>query len=221
MKNFKKILTLLTVCVLATSIILTGCGEKITPPEKSAEAYFSYVLTGDTTKLKEYNIPTSELESTFKSEMSDFKSSFADEFKSSGFDITDDELNQIIDSLLLTVKKLDPKIEATDVQKDAATVKITCSTIELQKMIENASTATQNELKASKTTSEKELLKEFKDSYIKNISKLANEIKPSGETKEFTYTFKKSILSENGKDVTVWMPEDDDKFSTDINTLVQ
>lgn len=221
MKKFIKFISLICMCVLTTGMLLTGCGEKITPPDKAAEAYFNYVLSGDTTKLKEYGIPSTELESSTKNDVDEIKTSLANDFKSAEFDVTDAEINQIFDGLLSSLKKLTPKIEATDVKGDTATIKITCNYIDFSDMDTSTSDATIKEIESLNITDENQLLDKAEEIFIRNMINYVNNSKPSNDTKEFTFTFKKKQATENGKAVTVWAPEDENKFSDDIVSLLK
>jgi membrane-bound lytic murein transglycosylase len=220
MKRLKKIIAIFSMSVLTTGLILTGCGQKIDPPEVTAEAFYNLYVLGDASKIENMGVEKSEYENTIEAERTAIKTATRTNFSKGGFTVSEDQLNRIADAQLASLKKLTPKIETSSTTDDTATVKIATTYVDIKSADTKAANDAQSEVIAMQLTSETEARKKFLDIYVNKIVENMNALQPSADTKEQTFTFKKQKFDVSGKAKDVWVPSDMTAFGTSIGKMI-
>ncbi|MBD7913212.1 MULTISPECIES: hypothetical protein [Clostridium] len=220
MRRLKKIIAMASMAVLTTGLVLTGCGQKVDPPEVTAEAFYDLYVLGDTTKIENMGVEKSEYENVRETEKTSMKNATRNNIIKGGFTISDEQLNKIADAELGALKKLAPKIETSSTTDDKATVKIATTYADITPVDTKAFNDAMTEIKAMQLTNESEARKKLLDLYVNKLVDGLNAIQPSSDTKEKSFAFKKQKFNVGGKAKDVWVPEDMTVFGTDLGKMI-
>ncbi|MDS0524572.1 hypothetical protein NNC19_02705 [Clostridium sp. SHJSY1] len=216
--NLKKIIAMFSVTILTAGLVLTGCGEKMSSPEETAQAFYDLYVLGDSSKLEKMGVDKAEYESTIEEEKAGFKAATSSVF--SNFTLSEDQLNKIVDAEMGALKKLKAKIETTSTTEDTATVKMSSTNVDISSAFNKALEDARTEVTGMDLKTQEEADTKLVEISVNKIIENLNKLEPSTDTKEETFTFKKEQLTVSGKSKDFWIPEDMTKFGTDLGSII-
>lgn len=215
MKLSKKVTRLLTM-LLCVGVLLTttGCGKQKVSATESAKIYFNLLVHQDITDADKFGITEDAANDLIKQEKDITKTETRKNFAASGLTISEDKLIAIVDAQYMALKSTTVTIQATSESSTAATIVMKATYLDFTAIDQKAADDAQATVQALGLTNEKEALDKLKDVYIENIITGLTNAKPSTETNEDTYEFK--------KDSGDWVPVmDSEKFGEALINLVQ
>lgn len=196
-KNYKSIfIVLCLVCML-----ISGCAPK-EKPEESIASIANAILQQDGQLLKKFNISGDDMHR-------EMVKATADAYRvNSGFIFSQEQSMRVGEAYVNLLKKVNVSTNTVSVDGGKATVEITVGTINLDSI--NLETITLKLAgRISEYSSEKEILDECTNVMIEEISRLP----VTGQSKfKTTCTY--------NKDVKMWVPDDIEKFGTDLESNI-
>lgn len=228
MRNMRKRLAVIAAAVVMTcSVALTGCQQKLVPADQVVGSMYDLVVKDNAVPMKDLLGFASE-EDVKKSLMEDADSKlsdmFKDEFASYGMEFSEDELQEMSDTMQGLLNKLSYTAEITEESKDSVTVvlKVTgYSSADLEQIMMDLMTDMQSnmdeETMMALASGDEEATMKVMQDVIKQYVVKAGEMEPSTETTDVTVKCEKMKVDVSGKEKVSWMPVDMDKFSTDLD----
>lgn len=228
MRNMRKRFAVIAAAVVMTcSVALTGCQQKLVPADQVVGSMYDLVVKDNAVPMKDLLGFASE-DDVKKSLMEDADSKlsdmFKDEFASYGMEFSEEELQEMSDTMQGLLNKLSYTAEITEESKDSVTVvlKVTgYSSADLEQIMMDLMTEMQTNMDeetmmALQSGDEEATMKVMQD-VIKQYVVKAGEMEPSTETTDVTVKCEKMKVDVSGKEKVSWMPVDMDKFSTDLD----
>lgn len=231
MKGMKKLAGLLLAVMMLCSMVLTGCSQKMEPADQVIGALYELALRDDAAPLKDLLGFASE-EDVRASIMEDggensLLEGVKAEFDAFGVEVTDEELQEMIDSVQKMLAKLTYTAEITEESSDKTTVvlKVTgFSMDEIQQVMMDTQEETISQLSEEEQmavgSGSPDALRDFAVQFMKDYMANVAELEPTEETQDITVECEKMKLDVSGKEKVVWLPTDVDKFAEDVENTV-
>lgn len=210
MKN-KKFTSLILVAMLALSLLVTGCGKKITSQE-SAQVLWDMNVKHDTSNVSKIGMKDEDAKKAIDNDMSKAKESLKTTFTQSQLKYTDAQLDDVCNALLTAYGKMTVKIDEVSNDGKKAQVKFNTTYIDLNAIDEKAANDALQKVQSSGITNQSEFMDKASEEYINNLVNALNNVTPSSDTKEKTYAFV--------KEGNTWLPEDKTNFGTSLGQLI-
>ena len=149
------------------------------------------------------------------------------QFAAYDVEVTDEELQGMIDSVQSMLAKLTYTAEITEESKDKTTVVLKVNGFSMQE-IQDVMVSTQ-ESEMAKLTEEQQMaiaggdtdaLREFVVNFMTEYMKNVAALEPTAETTDITVECEKLKLDVSGKEKVAWLPSDVNKFAQDVENAV-
>lgn len=231
MKRMKKLAALLLAVMMICSMALMGCGAKLDPADQVIGAMYELALRDNATPLKdllgfesEDDVRASIMEDGGENGLLE---SVKAQFEAYDVEVTDEELQGMIDSVQSMLAKLTYTAEITEESKDKTTVVLKVNGFSMQE-IQDVMLSTQ-ESEMAKLTEEQQMaiaggdtdaLREFVVSFMTEYMKNVAALEPSAETTDITVECEKLKLDVSSKEKVAWLPSDVNKFAQDVENAV-
>ena len=219
MKNLKKIIPLLLSMVMLVTMV-SGCGQKIDPPESVVQAYYDFIVYGDSSKIEELALSKDEVNIIKEKMDTQVKNTIKSSFDIGGLPITDEQLDNIIKAQNEAKKKLNGKVEKISEDKKTATVKITTNYLNITDLDLQAGKDAIEELKTMNITDRNTAMSKVSELYINKLIDVFNKAQPSTETSEISVKLNLERVKSKGKKVNMWVPENPVTFGIEIGTTI-
>ena len=222
MKKMKTKLALLMAAVLMMcSVVLTGCQSKLAPADQVVGAMYDLVVKENAIPMKDLLGFASEDDYT---EMTDM---LKDQFGGFGIDFTDEEVQEMSDTMTGLLNKLSYTAEIQSETKDETTVllKVTGYSSDglaqiMNDLITEMQTNMDEETMAAVMSGDEEAAQKLMQDVIKQFVAKVGEMEPSAETTDVTVKCEKMKVEVSGKEKVSWMPVDMDKFASDLEGAI-
>lgn len=228
MKNMKTKLVLILAAVMMFSVLLTGCQSKIPPADQTMTAMYNLVVKEDAAPMKDLLGFASEDDvrsSMLSKDYTGVAETFKNEFTGAGIDFSDEEIQQMSDTMKGLMNKLTCTAEIQGQAKDETTVvlKVTgYSNADMTKVMSDLITETQSNMDQETAkaimSGDEEAAKKLMQDVIKQFITKIGEMEPSTETTDVTVKCKKMKVEVSGKEKIAWMPEDTNKLVSDLQS---
>lgn len=210
MKKLKRTAAVL-LALLMIPTMLIGCKPKIKSDE-SAKILSNFIVKNDKTKVSQLISDKSQVNGYSKKVKDNFISKLRQGFLKGGVTITDDQCNQIYDAFMGSIKNVTITTKTVSESDTEATVNVKTNYIDLTQIIQNAATQARSEVMSMNLTSESEAKTKVVQSYIKYIVQDLKEAKPTTQTKDKDFKFKK------GGDG--WIPSNESDFEEQLGQMI-
>lgn len=231
MKRMKKLAALLLAVMMVCSMALMGCGAKLDPADQVIGAMYELALRDNATPLKdllgfesEDDVRASIMEGGKENSLIE---GVKEQFEAVGVEVTDEELQVMIDSVQKMLAKLTYTAEITEESKDKTTVVLKVNGFSMDDITRVMTETLQSELaklsqedQIAVSNQDPEVLKSFVVPYITEYMKNLATLEPSTETTDITVECEKLKLDVSGKDKVAWLPSDVNKFAQDVENAV-
>lgn len=217
MKNFKKLITLLLSTLMMITII-SGCGEKVAPPEEFAKGAYDLVVYGQSDTLKALFINDEDAESLKTTYEKRSKDETKNNLNLAGISFTDEDIDNIYNAALNLRKKATCTIETVSSDKETAFIKIKTTHINSVALDEDAANEAIQEIQNMGLSDREMLLNKAGKLYIQKVIDKLNNGEPSSDTLEKSFSFKKVKDVKTNKDI--WIPENPVTFGNDLMTMI-
>lgn len=217
MKSNKKIISILTT-LLCVGILLTatGCGKPKPSAADSGKFFFNFLIKHDKTDIAEFGITEDQANNIIKTEKDSTKNQTRMNVLKAGMTVSEEQLDAITEAQYNALKLLDATVESSSENGNEATITITTPYIDFSAIDNKAANDAQESVKALGLTNPKEAIDKFTEQYVENLIAGLKDAKPSSETNEGTYKFKKD--SKSG----LWVPDmDEEAFGEQLAKLAQ
>lgn len=209
MRKIKKSLSLLLVLLLIPAV-LAGCKPKVASDE-SAKILFDFAVKGDKANLSKIGGTQKDFDEGKKEEKDSFTSQVKSSLSASGFSISDEQVNDMYDALMNSLKKVNETTSVVSEDGKTAEVKIKTTYIDLKGLVSKAQQDALAQAKSSNITDETQLKAKFIDVYVKDLVSELNNAKPETNTKEQNFKF----VIKDGQ----WLPENFSDFYKKVGSL--
>lgn len=225
--NKKAAAVLLAVLTFCT-IVLSGCSkEEPAPADQVVGAMYDLCLKDDPKPMMDLLGFASE-DDVRTSLMEDSDTTLADvfeeEFASAGIEFTDEELQEMSDTIMKLVQKLTYTAAISEQSKDETTVVLTVksfSNADIQQTMTDLQTEylenMDEETQAALMSGDEDAIMEFTRQIMKDYVSRLGELEPNGGESEITVKCEKMKVDVSGKEKVSWMPVDMDKFTEDVD----
>lgn len=224
MKN-KVLAVIATMAVLCMT--LTGCGEKLVSADQTVGALFELAAKGNAAPMQdllgfesEADVRSAFFEDGAETELVD---GLKNQFTSAGLELSDEELQELTDSILAVLDKITYTAEITSEDKDTTVVTLKVngySSDALDQVVLDATNtfieSITEEDQIAIADGDEELLTSYLKQYLDNIMSGFTAMEPNAEAVEITVTCEKLSVDVSGKEKTAWLPSDMDSFSYDV-----
>ena len=231
LKEMKKKLHVAVALLSACCMLLAGCGASLTPADQNVNALVELIVNDNAVPMKDLLGFASEddVRSSFIEDEAnmDLVDSLAEEFTDLGIEFTDEELQEMSDSMSAMLKKVTYSTEITSEEKDKVTVTVKMNGFTEDQlsdsMLEIAESATENiseEDLALIASGDEEASNAFVHQIFKDYMNAMAALEPTSEQSEITVECEKLQLEVSGKNKIAWLPSDMTKFETDIENCL-
>jgi len=150
-----------------------------------------------------------------------------DQFGGFGIDFTDEEVQEMSDTMTGLLNKLSYTAEIQSETKDETTVllKVTGYSSDglaqiMNDLITEMQTNMDEETMAAVMSGDEEAAQKLMQDVIKQFVAKVGEMEPSAETTDVTVKCEKMKVEVSGKEKVSWMPVDMDKFASDLEGAI-
>lgn len=227
-----KKITKKVLAVVATMAImcmtLTGCGSKMAPADETVSALFELAAKGNAAPMKdllgfasEEDVRSAFFEEGANTELVDELSS---QLTSAGVDLSDEELQEITDSMVAVLNKINYTTEITSESSDQVTVSLKIygySLDDMNQVMIDASTAMMNSIteedQLAVAGGDTEVLTKYMQQYISDFLAGLSAMELKTEPVEVTVICEKLAVDVSGKETAAWLPSDMNTFANQID----
>ncbi len=230
MKKVKKLLAIVATMAVVC-MTLTGCGEKLTPADQTISALFELAAKNNATPMKDLLGFASEedVRSAFFEEGADVElvDELKGELESAGVELSDEEVQELTDSLETMLNKITYTAEITSEEKDAVVVTLKVNGFSYDEMsqiiMDAANSMVENiteEDQIAIQNGDMEVFNKYMQQYVKDFVAGLAAMEPTADPVEFTVNCEKLSVDVSGKEKVAWLPSDMDGFSTDVENAM-
>lgn len=230
MKKLKKLLAVVATMAVVC-MTLTGCGEKLPPADQTISSLFELAAKNNAAPMKDLLGFASEEEvrSAFFEEGADVElvDELKNELESAGVELSEEDVQDLTDSLEAMLNKINYTAEITSQDKDTTVVTLKVNGFSYNEMT-NVIMDAANTMMESITEEDQiaiqngdmEVFNNYMQQYVKDFVAGLAALEPSADPVEFTVTCEKLSVEANGKDKVAWLPSDMDGFSVDVENAM-
>lgn len=230
MKKLKKLLAVVATMAVVC-MTLTGCGEKLPPADQTISSLFELAAKNNAAPMKDLLGFASEEEvrSAFFEEGADVElvDELKSELESAGVELSEEDVQDLTDSLETMLNKITYTAEITSQEKDTTVVTLKVNGFSYEEMTNIIMDAT-NTMMESITEEDQiaiqngdmEVFNNYMQQYVKDFVAGLAALEPTAAPVEFTVNCEKLSVEVNGKDKVAWLPSDMDGFSVDVENAM-
>lgn len=230
MKKLKKVLAIVA-AMAVLCMTLTGCGEKLTPADQTISALFELASKNNAAPMKDLLgfASDEDVRSAFFEEGADVE--LVDELKSeltsAGVELSDEEVQELTDSLEVMLNKLTYTAEITSEDKDTTVVTLKVNGFsydEMSQIIMDAANTMMESIteedQIAVQNGDMDVFNKYMQQYVKDFVAGLAAMEPTADPVEFTVTCEKLSVEVSGKDKVAWLPSDMDGFASDVENAM-
>ena len=231
MKQMKRAAGLILAIMLLCSMALTGCSEKLQPADQVVGALYELALKDNAVPMKdllgfasEDDVRKAVLEDGYENSMID---EIRNEFTSLGVEISDEELQEMIDNMMGMLDKLTYTAEIKEQTKDKTTVVLKVkgfSEADVEQVLmdtqEAAIASLSEEDQMALATGDEQATQDFALQFMKDYIANVVSLEPAEGETEITVECEKLRIDVSGKEKVEWLPSDMDKFADDVDSSI-
>ena len=230
MKKLKKLLAVVATMAVVC-MTLTGCGEKLPPADQTISSLFELAAKNNAAPMKDLLGFASEEEvrSAFFEEGADVElvDELKSELESAGVELSEEDVQDLTDSLETMLNKITYTAEITSQEKDTTVVTLKVNGFSYEEMT-NIIMDAANIMMESITEEDQiaiqngdmEVFNNYMQQYVKDFVAGLAALEPTAAPVEFTVNCEKLSVEVNGKDKVAWLPSDMDGFSVDVENAM-
>lgn len=230
MKKLKKLLAVVATMAVVC-MTLTGCGEKLPPADQTISSLFELAAKNNAAPMKDLLGFASEEEvrSAFFEEGADVElvDELKNELESAGVELSEEDVQDLTDSLEAMLNKITYTAEITSQDKDTTVVTLKVNGFSYNEMT-NVIMDAANTMMESITEEDQiaiqngdmEVFNNYMQQYVKDFVAGLAALEPTADPVEFTVNCEKLSVEVNGKDKVAWLPSDMDGFSADVENAM-
>ena len=227
----KKILTAIAALSVAC-MALAGCGSaELAPANQTVGAIFELTAKSNMTPMKDLLGFASEEEvrSAFFEEGADVElvDELKSELESAGVELSEEDVQDLTDSLGTMLNKITYTAEITSQEKDTTVVTLKVNGFSYEEMtniiMDAANTMMESiteEDQIAIQNGDMEVFNNYMQQYVKDFVAGLAALEPTAAPVEFTVNCEKLSVEVNGKDKVAWLPSDMDGFSVDVENAM-
>lgn len=230
MKKLKKLLAVVATMAVVC-MTLTGCGEKLPPADQTISSLFELAAKNNAAPMKDLLGFASEEEvrSAFFEEGADVElvDELKSELESAGVELSEEDVQDLTDSLETMLNKITYTAEITSQEKDTTVVTLKVNGFSYEEMtniiMDAANTMMESiteEDQIAIQNGDMEVFNNYMQQYVKDFVAGLAALEPTADPVEFTVTCEKLSVEVNGKDKVAWLPSDMDGFSADVENAM-
>ncbi len=230
MKKLKKLLAVVATMAVVC-MTLTGCGEKLPPADQTISSLFELAAKNNAAPMKDLLGFASEEEvrSAFFEEGADVElvDELKSELESAGVELSEEDVQDLTDSLETMLNKITYTAEITSQEKDTTVVTLKVNGFSYEEMtniiMDAANTMMESiteEDQIAIQNGDMEVFNNYMQQYVKDFVAGLAALEPSADPVEFTVNCEKLSVEVNGKDKVAWLPSDMDGFSVDVENAM-
>ena len=230
MKKLKKLLAVV-VTMAVVCMTLTGCGEKLPPADQTISSLFELAAKNNAAPMKDLLGFASEEEvrSAFFEEGADVElvDELKSELESAGVELSEEDVQDLTDSLETMLNKITYTAEITSQEKDTTVVTLKVNGFSYEEMtniiMDAANTMMESiteEDQIAIQNGDMEVFNNYMQQYVKDFVAGLAALEPTADPVEFTVNCEKLSVEVNGKDKVAWLPSDMDGFSVDVENAM-
>lgn len=227
MKKLKNKVLAVIAAMTVLCMTLTGCGEKLVSADQTVSALFELAAKSNAAPMQELLGFESEADvrSAFFEEGADMElvDQLKDELTSAGVELSDEEVQELTDSMVAILDKVTYTAEITSEDKDTTVVTLKINGFSAdemtQIMIDAANTMMESvteEDQIAIANGDNDLLTVYMKQYLDDFMSGLAAMEPNAEAVEVTVTCEKLSVDVSGKEKAAWLPSDMNAFSNDI-----
>lgn len=231
MKKIKKrvfaVIAIMTIMCMA----LTGCGSKIAPADETVSALFELAAKSNAAPMKDLLGFASEedVRNTFFEEGADMElvEKLSSEFTSAGVNLSDEEIQEITDSMMTVLNKINYTAEIISESSDETVVTLKIygySKDNLNQTVSDAQTkmfeSITEEDQMTIMGGDEEVLKKYILQYINDFVAGISAAELNSKPVEVTVSCKKLAVDVSGKETIAWLPSDMNSFSKEVEAAM-
>lgn len=226
----KKVLAVIATVALMC-MTLTGCGEKMVPADQTVGALFELAAKNNATPMKDLLgfASVEDVHSTFFDEGTEAElvDQLKSELSSAGVELSDEDAQELTDSMTTMLNKITYTAEITSEEKDTTVVTLKVNGFsydEMTQIMVDAANAMVESLteedQLAIANGDTEVFNAYMQQYVKDFVAGLAAMEPLADPVEITVTCEKLSVDVSGKDKVAWLPGDMDGFSTDIENAM-
>ena len=230
MKKLKKLLAVVATMAVVC-MTLTGCGEKLPPADQTISSLFELAAKNNAAPMKDLLGFASEEEvrSAFFEEGADVElvDELKSELESAGVELSEEDVQDLTDSLETMLNKITYTAEITSQEKDTTVVTLKVNGFSYEEMtniiMDAANTMMESiteEDQIAIQNGDMEVFNNYMQQYVKDFVAGLAALEPTADPVEFTVYCEKLSVEVNGKDKVAWLPSDMDGFSVDVENAM-
>ena len=230
MKKLKKLLAVVATMAVVC-MTLTGCGEKLPPADQTISSLFELAAKNNAAPMKDLLGFASEEEvrSAFFEEGADVElvDELKSELESAGVELSEEDVQDLTDSLETMLNKITYTAEITSQEKDTTVVTLKVNGFSYEEMtsiiMDAANTMMESiteEDQIAIQNGDMEVFNNYMQQYVKDFVAGLAALEPTADPVEFTVNCEKLSVEVNGKDKVAWLPSDMDGFSVDVENAM-
>lgn len=231
MKKMTKKVLAVVASMAIMCMTLTGCGAKMAPANETVGALFELAAKSNAAPMKDLLGFASEedVRSAFFEEGADTElvDELSSQLTSAGVNLSDEELQEITDSMTAVLDKINYTTEITSESSDQVTVSLKIygySMDDMNQVMIDASTTMMNSIteedQLAAAGGDTEVLTKYMQQYITDFLAGLSAMEPKTEPVEVTVVCEKLAVDVSGKETAAWLPSDMNTFSSQIDTAM-
>lgn len=228
MKKMTKKVLAVVASMAIMCMTLTGCGSKMAPANETVGALFELAAKSNPAPMKdllgfasEEDVYSAFFEEGAETELVDELSS---QLTSAGVNLTEEELQEITDSMTAVLNKINYTTEITSESSDQVTVSLKIygySLDDMNQVMIDASTTMVNSIteedQLAAAGGDTEVLTKYMQQYISDFLAGLSAMELKTEPVEVTVVCEKLAVDVSGKETAAWLPSDMNTFSNQID----
>ena len=229
-KMTKKVLAVVATMAIMC-MMLTGCGSKMAPADQTVSALFELAAKSNAAPMKdllgfasEEDVRSAFFEEGANTELVDELSS---QLTSAGVNLSDEELQEITDSMMAVLDKINYTTEITSESSDQVTVSLKIygySLDDMNQVMIDASTTMMNSIteedQLAVAGGDTEVLTKYMQQYISDFLAGLSAMELKTEPVDVTVVCEKLAVDVSGKETVAWLPSDMNTFSSQIDAAM-
>lgn len=231
MKKMKKRVLAVVATMAIMCMTLTGCGSKMAPADETVSALFELAAKSNAAPMKDLLGFASEedVRSAFFEEGADMElvDELSSELASAGVDLSDEEVQEITDSMMAVLDKINYTTEITSESSDQTVVTLKVYGYSMDDMTQVMVDAS-NKMMESVTEEDQmaimggdtEVLTKYMQQYLNDFLAGLSAMELNTEPVEVTVNCEKLAVDVSGKETAAWLPSDMNGFSNDIEAAM-
>lgn len=230
-ENYEKRLVAVAVVMVMVCMMLTGCGKKAAPADQTIGALFELYIKDNATPMKDllgFETEEAVVEAFFEnSEDADLASAVQEVLESSGIQMTEEESQELVDSMQTMMNKTSCTVEITSQEKDVTVVTLQVKGYSADAMMDvimecaekMEESMTEEDIEAINMGDE-ELYNSFLKQYVNDFITGIAEMEPEEEPVTIEVECEMQIIDVNGEEQIEWLPVDMDQFTDDVDAAI-